>query len=125
VQPATIKGLDFIILPTQDKNRAVGFYHDTLGLEIDSHWGDRGVEFKLGSGLTLAVADTAAIGRSFAAHTAGAIALGVEDVDAAVQALQAKGVTFEGDIIDSGVCKMAFFNDPDGNSLMLHHRYAP
>jgi hypothetical protein len=23
------------------------------------------------------------------------------------------------------VCHMALFNDPDGNPLMLHHRYAP
>jgi len=26
---------------------------------------------------------------------------------------------------DSGVCHMAFFNDPDGNALILHRRYAP
>ena len=26
---------------------------------------------------------------------------------------------------DSGVCNMAFFTDPDGNSLILHRRYAP
>jgi hypothetical protein len=27
--------------------------------------------------------------------------------------------------MDSGVCHMAHFRDPDGNALMLHHRYAP
>jgi predicted enzyme related to lactoylglutathione lyase len=27
--------------------------------------------------------------------------------------------------LDTGVCRMAFFHDPDGNSLMLHRRYAP
>ena len=31
----------------------------------------------------------------------------------------------EGDTFDTGVCHMAFFTDPDGNDLMLHHRYAP
>ncbi len=34
-------------------------------------------------------------------------------------------MTFTGDIFDTGVCHMAFFADPDGNALMLHHRYAP
>ncbi len=38
---------------------------------------------------------------------------------------EAKDVEFEGDTFDTGVCHMAFFKDPDGNGLMLHHRYAP
>ena len=37
--------------------------------------------------------------------------------------LEAKGVEFNGDTFDTGVCHMAlFFPDPDGNDLMLHHR---
>jgi len=39
--------------------------------------------------------------------------------------LEAKGVVFYGDVMDTGVCHMSFFADPDGNDLMLHHRYAP
>ena len=31
----------------------------------------------------------------------------------------------QGDTLDTGVCHMALFADPDGNDLMLHHRYAP
>jgi hypothetical protein len=27
--------------------------------------------------------------------------------------------------VDSGVCHQAIFEDPDGNFLDLHHRYAP
>ena len=34
-------------------------------------------------------------------------------------------MSFAADTLDSGVCHMAFFKDPDGNALMLHHRYAP
>jgi len=49
----------------------------------------------------------------------------VEDVQAARAELEAKGVEFAGETLDSGVCHMAFFRDPDGNDLMLHHRYAP
>ena len=53
------------------------------------------------------------------------LALHVEDVEAARAALEERGVSFYGDTFDTGVCHMAFFSDPDGNSLMLHHRYAP
>ena len=51
-------------------------------------------------------------------------ALHVDDVAAARAELEAKGVEFTGDIFDTGVCHMALFTDPDGNYLMLHHRYA-
>ncbi len=54
-----------------------------------------------------------------------AIALHVEDVEAARAALEQRGVSFAGETLDTGVCHMAFFADPDGNALMLHHRYAP
>ena len=38
---------------------------------------------------------------------------------------EGKGVEFDGETLDTGVCHMAFFKDPDGNALMLHRRYAP
>jgi hypothetical protein len=38
--------------------------------------------------------------------------------------LEKRGITFAGDIVDTGVCHMAFFTDPDGNALMLRHLYA-
>ena len=53
------------------------------------------------------------------------LALRVDDVHAAKAELEAKGVQFAPETIDSGVCHMAYFRDPDGNTLMLHHRYAP
>jgi predicted enzyme related to lactoylglutathione lyase len=53
------------------------------------------------------------------------IALQVEDMAAARARLEDAGITFAGDTFDTGVCHMAFFADPDGNALMLHHRYAP
>jgi predicted enzyme related to lactoylglutathione lyase len=61
----------------------------------------------------------------FAPQTNGHLALAVDDVAAARTELEAKGVEFLGDILDTTVCHMAFFKDPDGNDLMLHHRYAP
>ena len=121
---ATIQGLDFIILPATDLARAERFYNGVLGLAIDSRWRDMAIEFELDGNLTLALVDQAKLGRQFAPSASGSVGLKVADVDTAVEALKAKGVEFR-DIIDSGVCKMAFFSDPDGNSLMLHHRYAP
>lgn len=107
--PATITGLDFIILPTQDKNRAINFYRDILGLQVDCYWGETGAEFKLGNDTTLAIVDSKAMEKPFAAFTAGAIAFRVSDVEAMVQELQAKGIIFMGDVIDSGVCNNGLF----------------
>ena len=69
-----------------------------------------------------------AVGRvraSSSSRTRHPIALHVDDVAAARAELESKGVEFAADTIDSGVCHMALFADPDGNALMFHHRYAP
>jgi catechol 2,3-dioxygenase-like lactoylglutathione lyase family enzyme len=115
---------DFVCVPTRDFARAVEFYGTTLGLRCSARWGAiDGAEFETGN-LTLAVVDPSAIGQEFRPLTPG-IALRVDDVAAARAQLEARGVAFAGDIIDSGVCHMALFRDPDGNALILHHRYAP
>ena len=119
-----IDGVDFTTVPTKDYDRAAAFYGDVLGLEFSKRWGDRPAgEFETGS-LTIAIMQSDAFGIEFSPHTLP-IALHVGDVEAARAELEAKGVEFEADTMDSGVCHMAFFRDPDGNALMLHHRYAP
>ncbi len=80
-------------------------------------------EFETGN-LTLSVYDAEAMGLPHHANP-NPIALHVEDVAAARASLQERGVAFNGETLDTGVCHMAFFADPDGNALMLHHRYAP
>ena len=65
-----------------------------------------------------------AFGFDFARHTAP-IAFQVDDVEAARAELESKGVEFQGETIDSGVCHQAIFQDPDGNVLDIHNRYAP
>ena len=65
------------------------------------------------------------MGMPFAPSSSGHIALHVDDVAAARAALEEKGIEFMGDTFDTGVCHMALFADPDGNALMLHHRYSP
>ena len=119
----TVTGVDFIAVPTQDFEKAEAFYGDVLGLERSKQWGEMPArEFETGS-LTIAVMQLDAFGQEFARHTAP-IALQVDDVEAARKELEAKGVEFRGDIIDSGVCHQAIFEDPDGNALDIHHRYA-
>jgi predicted enzyme related to lactoylglutathione lyase len=117
-----ISGVDFVTVPTHDLAAAAEFYGEKLGLHRSVYIPDRGyAEFETGN-LTLSVIDAEAMGIEH--HAQKGIALHVEDVEAARGTLQARGVVFRGDILDTGVCHMAFFADPDGNAFILHHRYA-
>jgi catechol 2,3-dioxygenase-like lactoylglutathione lyase family enzyme len=119
-----VTGVDFLTVFVTDYPAAVKFYGDLLGLEHSVDYGKiPGGEVETGS-LTLQLMDAAAIGREFK-PSGHPIALHVEDVEAARAELESKGVEFHGETLDSGVCHMAFFSDPDGNALMFHHRYAP
>jgi catechol 2,3-dioxygenase-like lactoylglutathione lyase family enzyme len=116
-----ISSLDFVGIPSQDAERSRTFYVDTLGLRADDN-----ARFEVWAGDTcFGIWEPARLGIEFAPQKNAHPALHVDDVAAARAELEQKGVTFFGDILDTGVCHMAFFNDPDGNDLMLHHRYAP
>ena len=116
-----ITKLDFVGIPSQDAERSRTFYVDTLGLRPDER-----SRFEVWAGDTcFEVWEPSEMGMEFVAQTGNPLPLRVEDVEAARAELEAKGVTFFGDTLDTGVCHMAFFADPDGNQLMLHHRYAP
>jgi predicted enzyme related to lactoylglutathione lyase len=120
----TITGVDFATVFVKDYLAATEFYGQTLGLERSVDYGKiPGGEFEAGN-LTLQVLDAAAVGQEFRPNT-HPIALHVEDVEAARADLESKGVSFPADTMDSGVCHMAPFTDPDGNVFLLHHRYAP
>ena len=123
-----VTGVDFVSVPTRDLTAAMDFYGDVLGLERSSVWQRPGhepvgAEFETGT-VTIALMSCEALGIEFSPNKVP-IALRVDDVAAARAALESRGVAFQGDIIDSGVCHQALFQDPDGNSLDLHHRYAP
>jgi catechol 2,3-dioxygenase-like lactoylglutathione lyase family enzyme len=113
--------LDFVAVPSQNAERSRAFYVDTLGLRADP---EARFEFWLGE-TCFAIWEPARLGMEFAPQKNAHLALHVDDVAAARSELEGKGVEFSGDILDTGVCHMAFFADPDGNDLMLHHRYAP
>ena len=100
------------------------FYGETLGLERNPNSSDRWVEFETGN-VTIAILPHEYTGRSEFTPSSAPIALRVDDVEEARRQLEASGVEFPLETIDSGVCHIAPFSDPDGNSLMLHRRYAP
>ena len=123
-QAQLVSGVDFISVPTRDLPAAVEFYGTTLGLRRSVYIPERNfAEFEPGE-VTLSVWNPESMGLPFSAN-ANPIALHVDDVAVARGELEARGVAFNGEILDTGVCHMAFFADPDGNALMLHHRYAP
>ena len=116
-----IEGIDFVAVPSRDSERSRRFYVETLGLRPDEH-----AQFEFWAGDTcFGIWEPEKFGMEFAPQKNGHAALHVDDVEAAREELEAKGVQFYGEVLDTGVCHMAFFTDPDGNDLMLHRRYAP
>ena len=118
-----VERADFTSVPVTDLERSTAWYRDTLGLEQigSGQW----PEFQLGENVSLYLLDPTNIGQQFHGPHTAPVALRVADVEESRSELEAKGVVFEGDTFDSGVCHMAHFRDPDGNVLMLHRRYAP
>jgi predicted enzyme related to lactoylglutathione lyase len=119
-----IHGVDFVGVPTHDIPAAAVFYGEVLGLPRSVYIPERHYsEFETGN-LTLSVYDPEKMGMQHNRNP-NPIALHVDDVAEARAKLEERGVKFHGDILDTSVCHMAFFSDPDGNALMLHKRYAP
>ena len=115
-----VERVDFVSFLTQDIARAKRFYTDVLGLEVETEGGSD-MELRCGQ-VTLDIFDPSSIGQPFAVSPAG-LALRVPDVDAARAELESKGVVFDDETMVTGVCKQAWFKDPDGNALMLHRRF--
>jgi catechol 2,3-dioxygenase-like lactoylglutathione lyase family enzyme len=116
-----ISKVDTVGVPSQDTERSRRFYVDTLGLTPDERsWN----EFWVGQ-TCFAIWEPARFGQEFRPQASGIALLRVDDVAAARTELEAKGVEFVGETVDTGVCHMATFTDPDGNPLVLHKRYAP
>jgi predicted enzyme related to lactoylglutathione lyase len=128
ISTTLVTGVDFVSLPTRNFEAATEFYGTVLGLQRSSVWqrpGQEavGAEFETGT-VTIALVVSERLGIEFQPNHVP-VALHVEDVEAARAELESRGISFAADTIDSGVCHMAHFKDPDGNALMLHHRYAP
>jgi len=114
-----VEQVDFITIATRDVNRAVAFYRDVLGLPVSEHNAEE-VETP---NVTLSFWNSEAGGEEFVPNVGG-FALRVADVAAAVEEVRTAGAEVIG-VDDSGVCHMGFVKDPDGNTVILHRRYAP
>jgi len=114
-----VEQVDFITVPTRDAGKARTFYTEVLGLPA-SQQSDAEVE---APNVTLSFWNPETQGEQFVANQAG-FALRVEDVEGAVEEVRAAGGEIMG-TVDTGVCHMGFVKDPDGNTVILHRRYAP
>ena len=115
-----VEQVDFISIPTHDVERAVAWYRDVLGLP-ESEVSEGEVE---ASNVTVSFWEPEREDLPFVANTAG-FAVRVADVAEARAELEGKGVEFIGETWNSGVCDFAACRDPDGNTVILHRRYAP
>jgi predicted lactoylglutathione lyase len=118
-----VERADFVSVPVTDLERASEFY-ESLGLTRSRGWSERWREYELGN-VSLALIPIEMLGRDEFAPNLSPIAIRVPDVAEARETLEAAGVEFPVETIDSGVCHIAPFRDPDGNALQLHRRYAP
>ena len=119
---SVITKLDFVAVPSTDWKRSRAFYVDTLGLRPDEAGRRRS------SGWATRVSGSGSRRRSaWSSRRRGTRTSRSTSTTSRPRApqLEAKGVEFPGETFDTGVCHMAFFQDPDGNDLMLHHRYLP
>ena len=116
-----ISKLDFVSVPSQDAERSKAFYVEILGLRPDdtAPW-----DFWVGDTCCV-IWEPARFGMEFAPQKNGHLAVARRRRGDRSRHARGKGISFTGDTLDTGVCHMAFFTDPDGNDLMLHHRYAP
>jgi catechol 2,3-dioxygenase-like lactoylglutathione lyase family enzyme len=115
-----ISKVDTVGIPSRDTERSRRFYVETLGLRPDDRSSN---EFWVG-GTCFAIWEPARFGMEFEPQKNGIALMRVDDVAAARAELEARGVEFVGETVDTGVCHMATFVDPDGNPLVLHRRYA-
>jgi len=116
-----ITKVDVVGIPSTDPERSRQFYVEKLGLRPDEN---ARFEFWVGD-TCFAIWTPSWFGVEYQPQANSIVLLRVDDVDDARSELEAKGVVFDGETYDSGVCRMANFTDPDGNPLTLHRRYAP
>jgi predicted enzyme related to lactoylglutathione lyase len=111
-----VKGIDIAAYLVRDPQRQIAFYRDVLGMTptmIDDQ--GRGAEFTLADGSTFGV------WKPEDGETGGAIMFAVDDAKRAVEHYRARGLELS-DIMESPVCVMAFGQDPEGNSIIIHQR---
>jgi predicted enzyme related to lactoylglutathione lyase len=109
-----INGISIIWLPVSDIDRAVGFYRDSLGLEVAEHDGEWAEVTAGDQKIGLNARETPA------GEGGAVIAFSVDNLDDTVAQLRDKGVEFTGEISEHPWGRLAPFKDPDGNDLQVY-----
>ena len=115
---------DFVGIPVTDRPAGARFYNETLGLARNTRSSDEWPEFEPGNA-TILLNTPEQTGTPFRPATTPS-PCACPTSRRRWGRLREEGVEFLfEEPYDAGVCHMAFFNDPDGNALILHHRYKP
>lgn len=103
-----------------DMDKAVRFYTETLGLKLQYRAGDHWAQVDAGKGFVLGLHPAGEDSKTRGVDGGVQIGLNVtRPISEVVNALKEKGVAFDGDVVDDDPVKLAFFKDPDGNTLYL------
>jgi predicted enzyme related to lactoylglutathione lyase len=113
-----------IAVSVSDLDRAIAWYRDALGFEVEGRsdeigWAELTTPYP---GVTLGLA------RADEGFRVGGTTptFGVRDLDAARARLERRGTRFDGEtVVYEGMVKLASFYDPDGNAFMLAQNLAP
>jgi len=120
--PFKITGMDLSGYMVKDAPRAIAFYRDVLGLEPVMMYPDnKGAEYELADGTTFGLWGGGGAVMPF--QPSNGILFAVDDLDAAVSALKARGIKVHMEH-ETPVCLMAMISDSEGNNVVLHKRKA-
>ena len=117
-EKTAITGIDITTYLVKDVPRAIAFYRDTLGLPVTLEYGGQGAEFTLADGVTFGLWKM----EDGSWRPSGGVMFAVGDLPAAVKLYKERGVKFEEGVHESPGCFMAFGEDSEGNSFILHQR---
>ena len=104
----------------KDAARAIAFYREVLGLEpVLVYPDDRGAEYELPDGSTFGLWGGG--GKVMPFQPSNGILFAVDDLDAAVAAVKARGIPIVMEQ-ETPNCFMAMITDTEGNCIFLHKR---
>jgi predicted enzyme related to lactoylglutathione lyase len=113
-----VKGIDISTYLVKDVARAKAFYRDVMGFEVTSEYGDQGAEFTFPDGTTFGLWKM----EDGTWHQGDGVMFAVDDIGEAIAHYRSRGAKIAEQTHDSPVCTMAFGEDSEGNSFILHHR---
>jgi predicted enzyme related to lactoylglutathione lyase len=117
-EAVTVRGIDISTYFIKDVARAKAFYRDTMGFDITLDYGDNGAEFTFPDDTTFGIWKM-----EDGTWSAGdGVMFAVDDIPKAIEHYRSRGVKIADHTVDSPTCHMAFGEDSEGNSFILHQR---